>query len=112
MTQGCRALKAYLEDLIRQGHLRDLVDETKTREEQARLPQAPAAPPSPAPQPQAGGPRVINVIHLKANENEIRGESQKVKYLQHVYQVRQKRPRADECQGPVVSFTEDDLEMV
>ena len=34
MTQGCRALKAHLEDLVRQGQLRDLVDETRTREEQ------------------------------------------------------------------------------
>ena len=51
MTQGCRALKAHLEDLVRQGHLRDLVDEARTREEQARLPQAPVAPPPPAQQP-------------------------------------------------------------
>ena len=90
ITQRCRALKAHLEDLVRQGQLRDLVDETKTKEEQARLPQAPTAPPPPAPQPQVGGPRVINVIHSKFNENEIRGETQKVKHLQHVYQVRQK----------------------
>ena len=32
-TQGCRALKAHLEDLVRQGLLRDLVDEARTREE-------------------------------------------------------------------------------
>ncbi|XP_028098011.1 uncharacterized protein LOC114297742 [Camellia sinensis] len=112
LTQGCRTLKAHLEDLVRQGHLRDLVDEAKTREEQARLPQAPAAPPLLAPQPQVGGPRVINVIHSKVNENEIRGETQKVKHLQHVYHVRQKRPRADEPQGPMMSFTEQDLDMV
>lgn len=55
---------------------------------------------------------MINVIHSKVNENEMRGETQKVKHLQHVYQVRKKRPRADESQGPVVSFTEEDLEMV
>ena len=35
-TQGCRALKEHLEDLVRQGHLRDLIDEARTREEQAR----------------------------------------------------------------------------
>ena len=75
MTQGCRALKTNLEDLVRQGHLRDLVDEAKTREEQARLPQATAAPPPPAQQPQAGASRVINVIHSKVSENEIRGET-------------------------------------
>ena len=75
MTQGCRALKAHLEDLVRQGHLRDLVDEARTREEQARLPQAPAAPPSPALQPLAGGPRVINVIHSKGNDYEIQEET-------------------------------------
>ena len=33
MTQGCRALKTHLEDLVRQGHLRDLVDEARTRKE-------------------------------------------------------------------------------
>ncbi|XP_028090130.1 uncharacterized protein LOC114290423 [Camellia sinensis] len=38
LTQGCRALKMYLEDLVRQGHLRDVVDETKIREEHTRLP--------------------------------------------------------------------------
>ena len=32
-TQVCRALKTHLEDLVRQGHLRDLVDKTRTREE-------------------------------------------------------------------------------
>lgn len=85
LTQGCIALKAHLEDLVRQGHLRDLVDEARTREEQARLSQAPVAPSLPAQQPQEGGPRVINVIHSKVNKNEIRGETQKVKHLQHVY---------------------------
>ncbi|XP_028055431.1 uncharacterized protein LOC114259598 [Camellia sinensis] len=56
LTQGCRALKSHLEDLVRQGHLRDLVDEARTREEQVRQSQAPAAPPPPAPQSQADGP--------------------------------------------------------
>ena len=51
LTLGCRALKSHLEDLVRQGHLKDLVDEARTREEQARLPQAPTAPPPPAQQP-------------------------------------------------------------
>ncbi|XP_028074668.1 uncharacterized protein LOC114277048 [Camellia sinensis] len=72
LTQGCRALKTRLEDLVRQGHLRDLVDETRTKEKHARLPQAPATPPWPPPQ-QADGPRVINVIHSKVNENEVLG---------------------------------------
>ena len=111
-TQGCRALKAHLEDLVRQGHLRDLVDEARTREEQARLPQAPAAPPPPAQQPQAGGPRVVNVIHSRVNENEVRGETQRVRHLQHIYQVGEKRHRPEECQGPIIAFTEADLEMV
>ena len=35
-----------------------------------------------------------------------------MKHLQHVYQVGEKRHRAEERQGPVVSFTEADLEMV
>ncbi|CAL5430092.1 unnamed protein product [Camellia sinensis] len=112
MTQGCKALKTHLEDLVRQGYLRDFVDEARTREEQARLPQATVAPPLPAQQPQAGGPQVISVIHSKVSENEIREETQKVKHLQHVYQVGEKRHRAEECQGPVVSFSEADLEMV
>ncbi|XP_028123463.1 uncharacterized protein LOC114320581 [Camellia sinensis] len=33
MTQGCRALKQHLEDLVGWGHLRDLIDEAKTRKE-------------------------------------------------------------------------------
>ena len=70
-TQGCRALKTHLEDLVRQGHLRDLVDEARTREEHTRLPQRPAAPPLPAQQPPVGGPRVVYVIHSKVNENDI-----------------------------------------
>ena len=107
-TQGCRALKAHLEDLVRQGLLRDLVDETRTREEQARLPQAPAAPPPPAQLPQAGEPRVVNVIHSRVDENEVRGETQRVRHLQHVYQVGEKRHRPKECQGPIIAFTEAD----
>ncbi|XP_028117970.1 uncharacterized protein LOC114315568 [Camellia sinensis] len=70
LTQGCRALKAHLEDLARQGHSRDVVYKARTREEQARLPQAPATLPPPALQLQVDGPRVINAIHSKVNENE------------------------------------------
>ncbi|XP_028120059.1 uncharacterized protein LOC114317521 [Camellia sinensis] len=33
LTQGYRALKTHLEDLVRQGYLMDLVDEARTREE-------------------------------------------------------------------------------
>ena len=105
-------MKTHLEDLVRQGHLRDLVNEASIREEQARLPQATTASPTLAQQPQAGGPRVINVLHSKVSENEIRGETQKVKHLQHVYLVGEKRHRAEERQGPEVPFSEADLEMV
>ena len=55
---------------------------------------------------------MINVIHSKVNENEVRGETLRVKHLQHVYQVQQKRPRTDEYQGPMVSFIETNLDMV
>ncbi|XP_028106197.1 uncharacterized protein LOC114305330 [Camellia sinensis] len=96
LTQGCRTLKTHLEDLVRQGHLRDLVDESRTKEEQTRLPQALTAPPSPLPPQLADGSRVINVIHSKVNENEVRGETQRVKHLQHMYQVQQKEPRTNE----------------
>ncbi|XP_028117730.1 uncharacterized protein LOC114315310 [Camellia sinensis] len=112
LTQGCRALKSHLEDLVRQCHLKNLVDKAKTREEHMKLPHAPAAPPLPLPPQQAEGPRVINVIHLKVNENEVRGETQRVRHLQHVYQIQQKKPRTSEYQGPMISFTEADLDIV
>ncbi|XP_028065211.1 uncharacterized protein LOC114268276 [Camellia sinensis] len=112
LTQGCRDLKAHLEDLVRQGHLRDLVDEAKTKEKQIRLPQAPAAPPPPPSPQQANGPRVINAIHSRVNETEVRGKTQRVRHLQHVYQVQQKKSRTNEYQGPMVSFTEANLDMV
>ncbi|XP_028105053.1 uncharacterized protein LOC114304079 [Camellia sinensis] len=110
-TQGYRALKTQLEDLVRQGHLRDLIDEARTRKEHARLPPEPAAPPPP-PQPQQAEPRVINVIHSRVKENDMRGETQKVRHLQHVYQVQQKRPRTNVYQGPMVFFTKADLDVV
>ncbi|XP_028102949.1 uncharacterized protein LOC114302158 [Camellia sinensis] len=113
LTQGCRVLKTHLEDLVRQGHLRDLVDEAGIREEQARLLHAPArlshAPATPSPPPplqQVDEPRVINMTHSKVNENDVCGKTQRVKHLQHVYQVQQKKPRT------MVSFTEADLDMV
>ncbi|XP_028065033.1 uncharacterized protein LOC114268122 [Camellia sinensis] len=112
LTQGCKALKTHFEDLVRQGYLRDLVDEARIREEHARLPQAPAAPPLPSPPQQADGPRLINVIHLKLNGNEVHRETQRVRHLHHVYQVQQKKTRTDEHQGLMVSFTEADLDMV
>ncbi|XP_028098499.1 uncharacterized protein LOC114298169 [Camellia sinensis] len=43
LTQRCMVLKSHLEDLVRQGHLSDLVNEVRTREEHARLPQTLAA---------------------------------------------------------------------
>ncbi|MGV7722029.1 hypothetical protein PJL94_29400, partial [Mycobacterium kansasii] len=46
------------------------------------------------------------------SENDIRGETQRVKHLQHVNQVIQKRPRPEEYLGPMIAFTEADLEMV
>ncbi|CAL5392905.1 unnamed protein product [Camellia sinensis] len=49
---------------------------------------------------------------MQVNENDVRGETQKVRHLRHVYQVQQKKPRTDEYQGPMVSFTEADLDMV
>ncbi|XP_028070024.1 uncharacterized protein LOC114272503 [Camellia sinensis] len=112
LTYSCRALKAHFKDLIKQGHLRGLVDEARMREEQAKLPQAPPTPPPSAPQQQESEPLVINVIHSRINENEVRRETQRVKHLQHMYQVQQRRPRIDECQGPMVSFTDADLDMV
>ncbi|XP_028106970.1 uncharacterized protein LOC114306011 [Camellia sinensis] len=112
LTQGYRALKTHLEDLVRHGHLRDLADEARTKEEQVRQPEALAAPPLPPPPQQADGPWVINVVHSKVNKNDVRGKTQRVSHLQHVYQVQQKKLKTNEYYGPVVSFTEADLDMV
>ncbi|XP_028070013.1 uncharacterized protein LOC114272488 [Camellia sinensis] len=111
-TLGCRALKSHLKDLVRQGHLRDLVDKARTREKHVRLPQIPTTPPPLPPPQQVEGPRVINMIHSKVNKNEVRGETQRVRHLQHVYQVQQKKLRTNEYQGLVISFTEVDLDAV
>ncbi|XP_028062103.1 uncharacterized protein LOC114265481 [Camellia sinensis] len=99
-------------ELMRRFHTKSCAyhDETRRKqEEHAKLAQAP--PPLPTTH-WAEEPQVINVVHLKVSPNEIKRKTWRVKHLQHVFQVQQKKPQIEECQGLMISFIDKNLEVV
>ncbi|XP_028093001.1 uncharacterized protein LOC114293164 [Camellia sinensis] len=83
MTQNCRALKQYLEDLVAAGHLRDYIDQDKEVAELGNLP----------PEPNIEHPPrlIINVIHGTATQESdeaLKEEIAKAAQIQRVMSVK------------------------
>ncbi len=102
LTENCRNYKAFLEELVLSGHLRQFVDDTKHQQQQEHVPK-PKVP-----------IRVIDVIHSHTQANNLRAETRTAAHLREVFQVcegvtptpkRLKKETTEE-----IIFTDHDLE--
>lgn len=66
LTESCRAYKGFLEKLVRDGHLRQFVDNTKDKQQQYHAPK---------PKDPIG---IIEVIHSHAQASNLRAETRRL----------------------------------
>uniref|UniRef100_A0A2N9J2B4 Uncharacterized protein n=1 Tax=Fagus sylvatica TaxID=28930 RepID=A0A2N9J2B4_FAGSY len=79
LTEKCRAYKYHLEHLVKNGHLRQYMAESKSPHQNVEIPR---------PTVKASTPiGIIDVIHYGATSHEQRGEMRRVAHLQEVFQV-------------------------
>ena len=104
LTKNYRNYKGFLEELVRNGHLRQFVDDTKHQQQRDHAPK---------PKVPIG---IIDVIHSHARADNLRAETRTTAHLQEVFQV---------CEGVTpapkmlrketteeIIFTDRDLERV
>uniref|UniRef100_A0A2N9G037 Integrase catalytic domain-containing protein n=1 Tax=Fagus sylvatica TaxID=28930 RepID=A0A2N9G037_FAGSY len=75
LTENCRNYKGFLEELVRNGHLRQFVDDTKHQQQQDHAPK---------PKVPIG---IIDVIHSHARADNLRAETWTTAHLREVFQV-------------------------
>ena len=75
LTENCRNYKALLEELVRDGHLRQFIDNAKQQQQREHVPK-PKAPIG-----------TIDVIHSYARADNLRAETQTTAHLRKVFQV-------------------------
>uniref|UniRef100_A0A2N9H969 Integrase catalytic domain-containing protein n=1 Tax=Fagus sylvatica TaxID=28930 RepID=A0A2N9H969_FAGSY len=75
LTENCRTYKGFLEDLVRKGHLRQFVDESKVklRQEKHNAPKDPIG--------------IIEVIHSHTEAADLRVEAWTTAYMQEVFHL-------------------------
>ena len=104
LTENCRNYKAFLEELVRNGHLRQFVDDTKHEQQRDHAPK---------PKVPIG---IIDVIHSRARADNLRAETRTTAHLREVFQVCEgatpapKRLRNETTEE--IIFTDRDLEGV
>uniref|UniRef100_A0A2N9HMM7 Uncharacterized protein n=1 Tax=Fagus sylvatica TaxID=28930 RepID=A0A2N9HMM7_FAGSY len=104
LTESCRHYKAFLEELVRDGHLHQFVDGAKPQQQREHIPK-PKAPIG-----------TIDVIHSHARANDLRAETRAAVHLREVFQVSEsvtpvpKRLRKEMTEE--IIFTDRDLEGV
>uniref|UniRef100_A0A2N9FBB1 Uncharacterized protein n=1 Tax=Fagus sylvatica TaxID=28930 RepID=A0A2N9FBB1_FAGSY len=104
LTETCRNYKALLEELVRDGHLHQFVDNTKLQQQRVH---------NPKPKAPIG---TIDVIHSHARADSLRTETREAAHLREVFQVSEgvtpapKRLRKEMTEE--IIFTDRDLEGV
>ncbi len=104
LTENCRNYKAFLEELVRNGHFRQFVDDTKHQQQREHVPK-PKVPNG-----------IIDVIHSHARANNLRSETRTAAHLREVFQVSEgatpapKRLRKEMMEE--IIFTDHNLEGV
>jgi hypothetical protein len=104
LTENCRNYKALLEELVRDGHLRQFIDSTKHQQQREHIPK-PKAPIG-----------TIDVIHSYARADNLRAETRTAAHLREVFQVSEgvtpvpKRLKKETTEE--IIFTDRDLEGV
>jgi hypothetical protein len=79
LTEQCRAYKYHLEYLVKNGHLRQYVDESKSPHQNVEAPRTIVKASTPV--------GIIDVIHYGATGHDQRGELRRVAHLREVFQV-------------------------
>ncbi|XP_057512776.1 uncharacterized protein LOC130794833 [Actinidia eriantha] len=122
-TENCRALKAFLEQLVRDGHLKEFVDDEKTRAEATEAETATG--------PDRGENEIeamdtededlpLGTIHMIRGpshpnlKNKIRSEIRMIRQMHEVLSVRSmpKKMKAAEAEKECITFSRADLERV
>ena len=108
LTEQCRAYKYHLEQLVKNGHLRQYIDETKNSQQNVEAPKLKIKDSAPI--------GIIDVIHYGATNHDQRGEMKRVAHLREVFQIRDSAqmapaPLKKESTEQIV-FTNQDLEGV
>jgi hypothetical protein len=104
LTESCRAYKGFLEKLVRDGHLRQFVDNTKDKQQPYHAPK---------PKDPIG---IIEVIHSHARASDLRADTQTAAHLREVFNVGEnvsptpKRLKKETTEE--IIFTDHDLEGV
>uniref|UniRef100_A0A2N9H9H4 Reverse transcriptase domain-containing protein n=1 Tax=Fagus sylvatica TaxID=28930 RepID=A0A2N9H9H4_FAGSY len=104
LTETCRNYKALLEELVRDGHLHQFLDNTKLQQQRVH---------NPKPKAPIG---TIDVIHSHARADSLRTETREAAHLREVFQVSEgvtpapKRLRKEMTEE--IIFTDRDLEGV
>uniref|UniRef100_A0A2N9F868 RNase H type-1 domain-containing protein n=1 Tax=Fagus sylvatica TaxID=28930 RepID=A0A2N9F868_FAGSY len=108
LTEQCRAYKYHLEQLVKNGHLRQYIDETKNSQQSVEAPKLKIKDSAPI--------GIIDVIHYGITSHDQRGEMRRAAHLREVFQVGDSAqmapvPLRKESTEQII-FTNQDLEGV
>jgi hypothetical protein len=79
LTENCRAYRYHLEHLVKNGHLKQYVDETKSPHQNVEVPRINVKASAPV--------GIIDVIHFGSTCHDQRGEMRRAAHLREVFQV-------------------------
>ncbi len=79
LTEQCRAYKYHLEHLVKNGHLKQFVDESKSPHQNVEVPRINMKASAPV--------GIIDVIHYESTCHDQRGEMRRAAHLREVFQV-------------------------
>uniref|UniRef100_A0A2N9EM81 Uncharacterized protein n=1 Tax=Fagus sylvatica TaxID=28930 RepID=A0A2N9EM81_FAGSY len=108
LTEQCRAYKYHLEQLVKNGHLRQYIDETKNLQQSIEAPKLRIQDSAPI--------GIIDVIHYGTTSHDQRGEMRRAAHLREVFQIGDSAqmapvPLKKESTEQII-FTNQDLEGV
>uniref|UniRef100_A0A2N9GFR7 Uncharacterized protein n=1 Tax=Fagus sylvatica TaxID=28930 RepID=A0A2N9GFR7_FAGSY len=108
LTEQCRAYKYHLEQLVKNGHLRQYIDETKNSQQSIEAPKLKIKDSAPI--------GIIDIIHYGTTNHDQRGEMRRAAHLREVFQIRDSAqmapvPLKKESTEQII-FTNQDLEGV
>uniref|UniRef100_A0A2N9GWW3 RNase H type-1 domain-containing protein n=1 Tax=Fagus sylvatica TaxID=28930 RepID=A0A2N9GWW3_FAGSY len=108
LTEHCRAYRYHLEHLVKNGHLKQYVDESKSPHQNVEVPRINVKASAPV--------GIIDVIHFESTCHDQRGEMRRAAHLREVFQVQDSPQMAP---GPLrkesveeIVFNNQDLEGV
>uniref|UniRef100_A0A2N9HPE1 Uncharacterized protein n=1 Tax=Fagus sylvatica TaxID=28930 RepID=A0A2N9HPE1_FAGSY len=98
LTEQCRAYKYHLEQLVKNGHLRQYIDETKNSQQSIEAPKLTIKDSAPI--------GIIDVIHYGTTSHDQRGEMRRAAHLREVFQI------GDSAQMALVPLKKESTEQI